>query len=182
LGEIVAERTKKTGQAIQRLQHEARSHSFQVVGELLQEFLNGDLKFVSTGKVKVSGDPAKILELCQKDGLAFQDLKLKGKPLDQVLSACRELIADLSYLLLKGAIVPEPVGYIPPDFKGVGAVVDLSEIKRRFPDLSHWVAVGEVLPGEEVMNPVIIAVDVVVVILDVVTIKHDRPIDLISRE
>jgi hypothetical protein len=182
LGEIVADKTKEAGQALRQLQERVGSQTFQTIGDLLQGFLNGEIKFVATGRVAVSGDPAKTLELCGKEGLSIQELKLKGRPLDQILSACRELIADLSYLLLKGAIVPERVGYVAPDFKGIASVIDLREIARRFPDFSDWVAVGETRPGEDVMCPAaIVAVDVVVVIVDVVTIKYDRPIDLITR-
>jgi hypothetical protein len=99
------------------------------------------------------------------------------------LSVCRELIADLSYLLLKGAIVPQRITYVAPGYKGITSVIDLKEMSQRFPDFRDWVTVGSTLPGEDVMCPaVIIAVDVVVVILDVVTVKYDKPIDLITRE
>jgi hypothetical protein len=183
LGEIVAEKNRKTSQELRQLRERASSQTFQTVGELLQDFLNGEIKFVATEKVSVNGDPAKVLDLCRKEGLSIQEIKLKGKPLDQVLSACRELIADLSYLLLKGAIVPERVGYVAPDYKGITSVIDLKEISRRFPDFRDWVIVGQTQPGEDVMCPAaIVAVDVVVVIVDVVTVKYDKPIDLITRE
>ena len=137
LGEIVAEKAKKTGQELHHLQERARSQAFHTIGELLQGFLSGEIRFVSTGKVKVSGDPAKILELCEKDGLSFQEIKLKGKPLDEILAACHELIADLSYLLLKGAIVPEAAGYVPPDYKGIASVIDIKDLAKKFPDIAE---------------------------------------------
>jgi hypothetical protein len=183
LGEIIAEKNRKSSQELRHLQEQAASQTFRTVGELIQDFLNGEIKFVAREKISVNGDPGKILELCQKEGLSIQDIKLKGKPLDQVLSVCRELIADLSYLLLKSAVVPQRVTYVAPGYKGITSVIDLKEMSRRFPDFKDWVAVGNTLPGEDVMCPaVIVAVDVVVVILDVVTVVYDKPIDLITRE
>jgi hypothetical protein len=181
VGQIVVERTKATGREVQRLSEQARSRAFQTVGEMVQAFFKGEVRFVATGRAKVTGDPAQVLELCQKDGLSFHELKLKGKPLDEVLAACQELTADLSYLLLKGAIVAQPVTYVPPDFQGIASVVNVEELARKFPDFSDWVAVGRVHPGEGVMCP-IVAVDVVVVVVDVVQVSYDRPIDLISRQ
>lgn len=183
LGEIVAEKSKKSGEELHHLQEKTRSQAFHTIGALLQDFLNGEVRFVATGKIKVSGDPAKILDLCEGDGLSFQEIKLKGRPLDEVLAACQELIADLSYLLLKGAIVPEAVGYVPPDYRGIASIIDITDLAKKFPDISDWVAVGRVKPGEDVMVPAaIVAVDVVVLVVDVVTIKYDRPIDLIIRQ
>jgi hypothetical protein len=183
LGEIVAERAKKTSQELHHLQERARSQAFHTIGELLQGFLSGEIRFVSTGKVKVSGDPGKILALCEKEGLSFQEIKLKDKPLDEILAACHELIADLSYLLLKGAIVPEAAGYVPPDYKGIASVINIKDLARKFPDIAEWVAVGGLRPGETAFVPAaIVVVDVVVVIVDVVTVIFDKPIDLITRE
>lgn len=182
LGKMVLDQAKLPGQEQALPQEQRRSRAFQNIGLVMQDFFDGKIKFFSTGRVKVSGDPAKILALCDQDGLSIHDLRLKGRSQDEILAISQELIADLSYLLLKGAIAAEPIGYVPPDYKGVASLIDVQALTKKFPDLAGWLAVGQPRPGDLVkVGYGILAVDAVVVILDVVQVSYDRPIDLIGR-
>lgn len=170
LGTIVADRISEVTRTMQELQQQRKSMAFLTLGDLVQEWMLGKIRFVSTEKVEVTGDPAKTLERCREAGMGLEDLGLEGKSLDEVLGTCHETIADLTYLLIRGAIRPEQVCYQPPGYKGIDSLIDVNELRRRFPEVDRIAAIGEPFPAA-IAIVAIAVVDVVVLVLDYVRVR-----------
>ncbi len=173
LGEIVAADFKKTAEEIARLQKNLQSRGFHILGEMIQDFMSGNISFKSIGKVKVTGEPANLLERCCKGNVSIADLNLQDKPLDEVMLACRDTIADLTYLILKGAVVAEPVGYERPGFTAIESIIDMKKILEIYPEFKDYPGIMEMAKARVAAIPffAIAAVDLVVLVIDAIRFK-----------
>jgi hypothetical protein len=139
--------------------------AFVTLGETINSWLLGQVKIVATGDVNITGDPEKTYALCKGDGLSINELKnLQGKALHETLPVIQGTVADLTYLLMKNAVVVEEITYTPPGFTSIESILDLKDITRRFPKETLRI-VEEGQPGGSECVP-IVAVDVVCLVLD----------------
>ena len=89
--------------------------------------------------------------------------------MEEVLLACHGVVADLAYLALRNLIVPEPLGYAPPESRGITSVLDVNVLKARFPEFGGMITP---IPETLAVPAVIAAVDAVVLVVDYVRAKQ----------
>ncbi len=165
LGGRVRSRLGAINKDIEVLKEKQQSIAFATLGEVINSWLLGEIKFVTAGDVTIAGEPEKTFEMCKGDGLTINELKgLQEKDLEETLPALQNTVADLVYLLLKNAIVIEELTYTPPGFTTVESILDLDDIPRRFPEV-EWLPEMVGKPTYSVAAAIVV-VDAVVLVLD----------------
>lgn len=171
LGALIREQLMADPQKQKALRKSGGSVVFGVIGDVLGSWLAGETKMVALGRATLSGDPAATYKACGRRGLTIANLK-NGSDGEVVLERLSHTLADLTYLLMRGLVAPEPAEYASPAEKNVVAVLDLPALVKRYPDLARDLPVlahaGRFDPGTLACPAAIAAVDVGVLILDYV--------------